>query len=143
MTTDLRLKKSTCCTYIFERLLSYVFNQINNFTAMVLFETDGKKNLRLQDLVAKNQRIWDPKKNKKTRFWDSFKTPPRFWDWNKNFQDPEFSEYHLPPLPEYYGVKLSTKTESIIFSRCTWFFFTVLKVVLAIIPEQVWCQFSL
>ena len=76
--------------YIFKRLLSYVFNQINNFI-MVLIETVGQKN--------KNPRIRDAKKHKKTRFRDSSKTPSRFRDWNKNFRDPEFSGYHSPPLP--------------------------------------------
>ena len=60
-------------------------------------ETVGQKNKnpRLRDLAAKNSRIRDAKK---TRFRDSFKTPPRFRGWNKNFRDPEFSEYHSPPL---------------------------------------------
>ena len=35
--------------------------------------------------------IRDAKKQKKTRFRGSFKTPPRFRDRNKNFRDPEFS----------------------------------------------------
>ena len=99
MTANLRLKNPTCRAYIFKRLLSYVFNQVNNFI-MVLIETVGQKNKnpRLWDLAAKNLRIWDAKKHKKTRFRDSFKTPARFWDWNKNFRDPEFSGYHSPPL---------------------------------------------
>ena len=42
MTTNLRLKIPTCHAYIFERLLSYVFNRINNFI-MVLMETVGQK----------------------------------------------------------------------------------------------------
>ena len=42
MTTNLRLKIPTCHAYIFERLLSYVFNRINNFI-MVLIETVGQK----------------------------------------------------------------------------------------------------
>ena len=85
MTTNIRLKNPTCRTYIFKRLLSYVFNQINN-SIMVLIETVGQKNKnpRLRDLAAKNSRIRDAKKHKKTRFRDSFKTPPRFRDWNKN-----------------------------------------------------------
>ena len=99
MTTNLRLKNPTCRTYIFKRLLSYFFNQINNFI-MVLIETVDQKNKnpRLRDLAAKNSRIRDAKKHKKTRFRDSFKTPLRFRDWNKNFRDPEFSGYHSPPL---------------------------------------------
>ena len=99
MTTNLRLKKPICRAYIFKRLLSYVFNQINN-SIMVLIETVGQKykNPRLRDLAAKNSRIRDAKKHKKTRFQGSFKTPPRFRDWNKNFHDPEFSGYHSPPL---------------------------------------------
>ena len=99
MTTNLRLKNPTCRTYTFKRVLSYVFNQINNFI-MVLIETVGQKhkNPRLRDLAAKNSRIRDVKKHKKTRFRDSFKTPSRFRDWNKNFRDPEFSGYHSPPL---------------------------------------------
>ena len=100
MTTNLRLKNPTCRAYTFKRLLSYVFNQIKNFI-MVLIETVGQKrnkNPRLRDLAAKNSRIRDAKKHKKTRFRDSFKTPPRFRDWNKNFGDPEFSGYHSPPL---------------------------------------------
>ena len=57
---------------------------------MVLIETVGQKNKnpRLRDLAAKNSRIRDIKKHKKTRFRD----------WNKNFRDPEFSGYHSPPL---------------------------------------------
>ena len=43
MTTNLRLKNPTCRAHIFKRLLSYVFNQINNFI-MVLIETVGQKN---------------------------------------------------------------------------------------------------
>ena len=99
MTTNLRLKNPTCRAYIFKRLLSYVLNQINNFI-IFLIETVGQKNKnpRLRDLAAKKSRIRDPKKHKKTRFRDSFKTPSRFRDWNKNFRDPEFSGYHLPPL---------------------------------------------
>ena len=99
MTTNLRLKNPTCRAYIFKRLLSYVFNQINN-SIMVLIKTVGQKNKtpRLRDLAAKNSRIRDAKKHKKTRFRDSFKTPPRFRDWHKNFRDPEFSGYHSPPL---------------------------------------------
>ena len=99
MMTNLRLKNPTCRTYIFKRLLSYFFNQINNFI-MVLIETVDQKNKnpRLWDLAAQNSRIRDAKKHKKTRFRDSFKTPPRFRDWNKNFRDPEFSGYHSPPL---------------------------------------------
>ena len=99
MMTNLRLENPTCRAYIFKRLLSYVFNQINNFI-MVLTETvDQKsKNPRLRDLAAKNSRIRDAKKHKKTRFRDSFKTSSRFRDWNKNFRDPEFSGYHSPPL---------------------------------------------
>ena len=99
MTTNLRLKNPTCRTYTFKRVLSYVFNQINN-SIMVLIKTVGQKNKnpRLRDLAAKNSRIRDAKKHKKTRFRDSFKTPPRFRDWNKNFRDPEFSGYHSPPL---------------------------------------------
>ena len=64
--------------YIFERLLSYVFNQINNFI-MVLLEIVGQenKNPRIRDLVAKSSRIRDAKKHKKTRFRDSFKLPPQ------------------------------------------------------------------
>ena len=42
MTTNIRLKNPTCRTYIFKRLLSYVFNQINN-SIMVLIETVGQK----------------------------------------------------------------------------------------------------
>ena len=93
MTTNLRLKNPTCRAYIFKRLLSDDF-------IMVLIETVGQKNKnpRLRDLAAKNSRIRDPKKDKKTRFRDSFKTPSRFRDWNKNFRDPEFSGYHSPPL---------------------------------------------
>ena len=108
MTTNLRLKNPTCRAYIFKRLLSYVFNQINNSYVfnqinnfiIVLIETVGQKNKnpRLRDLAAKNSRIRDAKKHKKTRFRDSFKTPPRFRDWNKTFRDPEFSGYHSPPL---------------------------------------------
>ena len=99
MTTNLRLKNPTCGAYIFKRLLSYVFNQINN-SIMVLIETVGQKtkNPRLRDLAAKNSRIRDAKKHKKTRFRESFKTPPRFRDWNENFRDPEISGYHSPPL---------------------------------------------
>ena len=48
--------------------------------------------------ACKNSRIRDAKRHKKTRFRDSFKTPPRFRDWNKNFWDPEFSGYRSPPL---------------------------------------------
>ena len=79
MATNLRLKNPTCRTYTFKRVLSYVFNQINNFI-MVLIETVGQKikNPRLRDLAAKNSRIRDAKKHKKTRFRDSFKTPSRF-----------------------------------------------------------------
>ena len=51
-----------------------------------------------RNLAAKNSRIRDAKKHKKTRFRDSLKTPPRFRDWNKIFRDPEFSGYHSPPL---------------------------------------------
>ena len=107
ITTNLRLKNPTCRAYTFKRLLSYVFNQINNFI-MVLIETVGQKNKnpRLRDLAAKNSRIRDAKKHKKTRFRDSFKTPPRFRDWNKNFRDPEFSGYHSPPLFRLYLVKV-------------------------------------
>ena len=67
---------------------------------MVLIETVGQKNKnpRLRHLAAKNSRIRDAKKHKETRFRDSFKTPPRFRDWNKNFRDPEFSGYHSPLL---------------------------------------------
>ena len=84
MKTNLRLKNPTCRAYVFERLLSYVFNQINTYI-MVLIETVGqKKNPRLRDLVGKNSRIRDAKKHK-TRFRDSFKTP-------------EFSRYHSPLL---------------------------------------------
>ena len=99
MTTNLRLKNPTCRAHIFQRLLSYVFHQINNFI-MVLIETvDQKyKNPRLRELAAKNSRARDAKKHKKTTFRDSFKTPPRFRDWSKNFRDPEFSGYHSPPL---------------------------------------------
>ena len=99
MMTNLRLKNPTCRAYIFKRLLSYFFNQINNFI-MVLIETVDQKNKnpRLRDLAAQNSRIRDAKKHKKTRFRDSFKTPSRFRDWNKNFRDPEFSGYHSPPL---------------------------------------------
>ena len=69
MTTNHRLKNPTCRAYIFKRLLSYVFKQINNFI-MVLMEIVGQKNknLRLRDLAAKNSRIRDAKKHKKTRF---------------------------------------------------------------------------
>ena len=48
--------------------------------------------------MAKNSRIRDAKKHKKTRFWDSFKTPQRFRDWNKKSRDPGFSGYPSPPL---------------------------------------------
>ena len=50
MTTHLRLKIPTCRAYIFERLLSYVFNQVNNFI-MVLIKTVGQKfeNPRLKE----------------------------------------------------------------------------------------------
>ena len=41
--------------------------------------------------LAKNLRIRDAKKHKKTRFRDSLKTPPRCRDQNKNFREPEFS----------------------------------------------------
>ena len=63
MTTNLRLKYATCRAYIFQRLLSYVFNQINNFI-MVLIEIVGQKykTPRLRDLAAKNSRIRDAKK---------------------------------------------------------------------------------
>ena len=108
MTTNLRLKNPTCRAYTFKRVLSYVFNQINNFI-MVLIETvhQKKKNLRLRDLAAKNLTIRDAKKHRKTRFRDSFKTPPRFRDWSKNFRDPEFSGYHSPPLPVVVQDKLA------------------------------------
>ena len=112
MTTNLRLKNPTCRAYTFKRLLSYVFNQIKNFI-MVLIETVGQKrnkNPRLRDLAAKNSRIRDAKKHKKTRFRDSFKTPPRFRDWNKNFGDPEFSGYHSSPLRERHMEQRRTKT---------------------------------
>ena len=108
MTTNIQLKNPTCRSYIFKRLLSYVFNQINN-SIMVLIETVGQKNKnpRLRDLAAKNSRIRDAKKHKKTRFRDSFKTPQRFRDWNKNFRDPEFSGYHSPPLLLFTKVKVN------------------------------------
>ena len=69
MTTNLRLKNPTCRAYIFKRLLSYVFNQINN-SIMVLIKTVGQKNKnpRLRDLAAKNSRIRDAKKHKKRDF---------------------------------------------------------------------------
>ena len=68
MTTNLRLR-NPCRAYIFKRLLSYVFNQINN-SIMVLIETVGQKNKnpRLRDLAAKKSRIRDAKKHKKMRF---------------------------------------------------------------------------
>ena len=97
MTTNLRLKNPTCRAYVFKRLVSYVFNQINN-CIMVLIKTVGQKNKnpRLRDLAAKNSRIRDAKKHKKTRFRDSFKTPPRFRDWNKNFRDPDTIRHRDP-----------------------------------------------
>ena len=93
MTANLRLKSPTCRAYIFKRLLSYVFNQINNFI-MVLIETVGQKNKnpRLRDLAAKNSRIRDAKKHKKTRFRD----------WNQNFRDPEF---RIPFATRVNGLK--------------------------------------
>ena len=55
---------------------------------MVLIETIGQKQKSLlRDLAAKNSRIRDAKKHTKTRFQDSFKTLPKFRDWNKNSKD--------------------------------------------------------
>ena len=42
MMTNLRLKSPSCRASIFERLLSYILNQINNFI-MVLIESIGQK----------------------------------------------------------------------------------------------------
>ena len=102
MTTNLRLKNPTCRAYIFERLLLFVFNQINTLIYLGFDQNYWPKNKssRLRDHVAKNSRIQDAKKHKKMRFRDSLKTPLRFRDWNKNFRDPEFSgyRYHSPPL---------------------------------------------
>ena len=53
MTTNLRLKNPTCRAYIFKRLLSYVFNQINN-SIMVLIETVRQEN--------KNPRLENPRR---------------------------------------------------------------------------------
>ena len=39
----------------------------------------------MRDLAAKNLRFQDANKHEKTRFQDSFKTPPRFRDRNRNF----------------------------------------------------------
>ena len=86
---------------------------------MVLIEIVGQKNknARLQDLAAKNSRIRDAKKDKKTRFRDSFKTPPRFRDWNKNFRDPEFSRYHSPPLYTYNSFHLGQNLYTVLLHR--------------------------
>ena len=99
-TSNLRLKYPTCRAY-FERLLSYVFNQINNFITGFDRNRSPKKNKnpRLRDLTAKNSKIRDATKHKKTRLRDSFKTPPKFRDWNKNFPDPE--SFRVPTF--YFG----------------------------------------
>ena len=63
---------------------------------MVLIETVGQQT-KIRD---SGQKFENPrtKETKETRFRESFKTPPRFRDPNKNFRDPEFSGYHSPPL---------------------------------------------
>lgn len=63
MTTNLRLENLTCHAYIFERLLSYVFYQIDNLI-MVLIKTIGQKTKRLWDLAVKNSSILDARKQK-------------------------------------------------------------------------------
>ena len=53
------------CAYIFERLLSYVFNQINNFI-MVLFETVSQKT-KIRDSETSRPKIRETETRRNTR----------------------------------------------------------------------------
>ena len=62
MTTNLRLKNPTCRAYTFKRLLSYVFNQINNFI-MVLMETVGQKRKQKSETPRpRGQKLENPRR---------------------------------------------------------------------------------
>ena len=65
MTTNLRLKNPTCRAYTFKRLLSYVFNQINNFI-MVLIETVGQKT-KIRDSETSRPKIRESETQRNTR----------------------------------------------------------------------------
>ena len=114
------LKTRLVTPTVFERLLPYVFNQLNNFLMVLIGTVGQKQNLRLRDLAAKNSRIRDEKKHKKTRFRDALKTPPRFRDWNKIFQDPEYSGYHSPPLSLIHFIVIIRVLTFLNAFKCRW-----------------------
>ena len=87
-------------TYIFERLLSYVFTQISWFWSKLLANKQKFETPRPCGQKFKNPRC------KEMRFQDSFKTPPRSRDWKTNFRDHDFSGYHSPPLDIYFKVNI-------------------------------------
>ena len=63
--TPWRLKNPTCRAYIFERLLSHVFNQINN-SIMVLIETVGQKT-KIRDSETSRPKIRHSETKRNTR----------------------------------------------------------------------------
>ena len=72
MTTNLRHKNPTCRAYIFKRLLSCVFNQINNFI-MVLIETidQKKENPRPRSQKFENPRRKETQENEISRLFQN------------------------------------------------------------------------
>ena len=90
------LKARLVAPTVFERLLPYVFNQINNFL-MVLIKTVGQKTKsetpRPRSQKFENPRRKETRENEMSRLIKNSSEIS-----NKIFRDSEFSGYHSPPL---------------------------------------------
>ena len=90
MSTNLRLKNPSCRAYIFKRLLSYVFNQINNFIMVLIEKT------KIRDSETSRPKIRESETQRNTR----------------KFPETLISGYHSPPVLSHPRIALIKKPEN-------------------------------